>query len=121
MTPDERGNRVPFLIRDPARPQSHGKVIGGLAETVDIFPTLYDLALGAPPSGPGMEDIGGVSLRPVLDDPTATVKEVALSQMPRCFQNLSSVTFDDTRGWPGDENNHTTSWETMSDCHWVHR
>jgi len=122
MTPDERGTRIPFIISDPRLKETQGTHTQALAEAVDLYPTLVELAMGGPPTGQGTSDLGGQSLVPVLKDPVKTVvKDVALTQFPRCWQNTSSVNFDDTRGWPGDENNHTASWDSMSDCHWVHR
>jgi arylsulfatase A-like enzyme len=49
-----------------------------LAEFVDIYPTLADVCGLPVPAG-----LDGVSLRPVLDDPAATVRQVAISQYPR--------------------------------------
>ena len=56
------------------------------------------------------------------------VKEVALSQFPRCFQNNTGhdgngigVGPDTPFGGPGDERNKTVSLMSMSDCHWVRR
>ena len=53
-----------------------------------------------------------------MKDPNATVKTVALSQFPRCFQNNSGFDMNGLRG-PGDEVNKTVSLTSMSDCHWV--
>lgn len=122
MTPDERGTRVPLIIRDPSILGSHGKIVDTIAEAVDLMPTLFDLAVGEPLTGPGTDNLGGVSLKPVLEDPSGPgVKDVALTQFSRCWQNTSAANYDDTVGGPGDEHNHTASWESMSDCHWVHR
>jgi len=75
------------------------------------------------------------------------VKEAALSQFPRCYQNNTHHSGNPTKvrtmlmlllllllprlllrllvltlpAKPGDENNHTVQWETMSDCHWTDR
>lgn len=38
------------------------------------------------PTGAGGADLGGVSLVPVFRDSSATVRSVALSQFPRCWQ-----------------------------------
>ena len=48
-----------------------------LVEFVDVYPTLADLC-GLP-----KPEVDGVSLRPVLENPTAKVKEVAMSQYPK--------------------------------------
>jgi len=63
---------------------------------------------------------------PVMDaaDPhTVTVlpaKPVALSQFPRCWQNNTGHDGNGLGG-PGDERNHTNSFMSMSDCHWMRR
>ncbi len=73
--------RVPLLI---AAPESvlPDRVIGersdSLVELLDLYPTLADLCGLTPPAG-----LAGTSLRPILEDPAATVKELALTQHPR--------------------------------------
>ena len=69
--------RVPLLISVPGM-ASRGVTSPALVELLDIYPTLVDLC-GLPPV-PGLE---GVSLRPVLENPRATVKVAAFSQHPR--------------------------------------
>lgn len=69
--------RAPLLISVPGQ-RAPGSRTNSLAEFVDIYPTLAD-ACGLPvPAG-----LDGVSLKPVLDDPAATVRRVAISQYPR--------------------------------------
>jgi iduronate 2-sulfatase len=69
--------RSPLVIAAPGQ-GGPGRRTRALAEFIDVFPTLVDLCgLPAPP------DLAGVSLRPVLDDPDARVREVAISQYPR--------------------------------------
>lgn len=69
--------RVPFMMRVPGMPVS-GVPTRSLAELVDIYPTLLDLAdLSAP------HPLAGQSLRPLLENPVAVVKEVAFTQHPR--------------------------------------
>ena len=55
-----------------------GTASQAVAELVDIYPTLLDLA-GLDASGV----LHGVSLKPVMEDPAAQVKDVAVSQFPR--------------------------------------
>jgi iduronate 2-sulfatase len=69
--------RSPLLIATPGQ-RAPGRRTQALVEFVDIFPTLVDLCGLPVPTG-----LDGVSLRPVLDDPDARVREVAISQYPR--------------------------------------
>ena len=69
--------RCPLIIRDP-RAKGNGQSSRSLVEFVDIYPTLCDLA-----TVPAAEHLEGVSLRSVLDDPKASVKDIAISQFPR--------------------------------------
>ncbi len=68
--------RVPMII---AAPKHHGgQKTKSLVELLDIYPTLADLCgLKAP------DDLEGRSLAPILKNPSATVKNVALTQTPR--------------------------------------
>ncbi len=76
----EQANRIPLIIVAPgvARP---GGVARQLAETVDIYPTLAELAGLPAPSGP--QPIDGLSLVPVLRDPSRTVRDHAYHAYPR--------------------------------------
>jgi arylsulfatase A-like enzyme len=69
--------RAPLLISAPGQ-RAAGRRSGSLAEFVDIYPTLAEVCGLPAPAG-----LDGVSLRPILDDPAATVRTVALSQYPR--------------------------------------
>jgi len=69
--------RVPLLIADPDSAGA-GKTSRSLVELVDLFPTVLDwLGVGAPGG------LDGKSLMPILKDPRAEVKAVALTQHPR--------------------------------------
>lgn len=69
----EGANHVPLLIAAPGvKPGSRR----GLAEQVDIYPTLCDLA-----GLPKPKHLQGRSLKPLLDDPAAKGKQVAISTM----------------------------------------
>ena len=65
--------RVPMIIATPEG--KRGQRTRALVELLDLYPTLVDLC-GLDPPG----DLEGVSLRAVLDDPTASVKNGALTQ-----------------------------------------
>jgi arylsulfatase A-like enzyme len=69
--------RSPLVVSMPGQ-RAPGRRTVSLAELVDIYPTLADVCGLPVPTG-----LDGVSLRPVLDDPGATVRQVAISQYPR--------------------------------------
>ena len=76
----EQANRIPLLIIAPgvAKPGTHTKQ---LAETVDLFPTLAELASLPKPEVP--QRVEGVSLVPVLRNPVARVRDHAYHAFPR--------------------------------------
>jgi iduronate 2-sulfatase len=76
----EQANRIPLLIVAPGvtRPGSSTRQ---LAESVDLFPTLAELAGLPAPAGP--QPIDGVSLAPVLRDPAARVRDHAYHAFPK--------------------------------------
>jgi arylsulfatase A-like enzyme len=73
----ENDANAPLLISVPGLP-SAGRRTDALVEFVDIYPTLAELC-GLPLPG----HLEGVSLAPVLLDPTRSVKSAAFSQYPR--------------------------------------
>ena len=73
--------RVPLLIRDPRRSARAGRT-EQLAELVDLFPTLCELAGVAAPT-----HLEGTSLVPLLDQPEKPVKSAAFSQYVRRPKN----------------------------------
>ena len=71
--------RVPLIISTPEMDDTQrGRHTDSLVELLDLFPTLVDLC--GLPAGSGLE---GVSLRPVIDDATSSVKPAAFTQHPR--------------------------------------
>lgn len=75
----EQANRIPILLAGPGVPAA--QVSGQLAETVDLFPTVAELAGLPAPSGP--QPIDGLSLVPVLKDPGARVRDHAFHAYPK--------------------------------------
>jgi uncharacterized sulfatase len=68
---------VPFLVFAPGM-KGNGRPSTSLVELLDVFPTLCDLTgVPAPPQ------LQGKSLRPLLDDPSATLHEAAFTQARR--------------------------------------
>ncbi len=73
----EIDTRAPLMIRAPGA-VANGKQSRSLVEFIDIYPTLCDLAgLPVPPT------LEGKSVKPLLTDPSATIKDAAFSQFPR--------------------------------------
>jgi arylsulfatase A-like enzyme len=73
----EGSAHVPLVISAPGM-RARGERSHSPAELVDLYPTLADLC-GLPiPKG-----LDGISLAPVLDDPQATTKEFATTQVHR--------------------------------------
>ena len=76
----EQANRIPILIVAPGV-TTPGSATKQPAESVDIYPTLAELAGLKPPSGP--QPIDGVSLVPVLKNPAVRVRDHAYHAYPR--------------------------------------
>ncbi len=73
----ENSARVPLIVSAPGF-ASNGKKSPALAELVDIYPTVADLA-----QLPLPEYLSGKSLRPILVDASQEVKQVAFTQVRR--------------------------------------
>ncbi|HUG18677.1 MAG TPA: sulfatase [Planctomycetaceae bacterium] len=71
----ENATRVPLIIAGPGV-RATGKTATTLAEMVDIYPTLADLANLTPP-----KSVAGKSLLPALSDPSAQLRDSAFSQL----------------------------------------
>ena len=79
----EVGSRVPLVVRAPGLPG--GARSSALVELTDVYRTLVDLA-GLPPPDATVQ---GRSLRPVLEDATATHRNFSVTQYPRCPKDYS--------------------------------
>jgi iduronate 2-sulfatase len=76
----EQANRIPLIVVAPGV-AAPGSSTGQLAESVDIYPTLAELAGLPAPDGP--QPIDGRSLVPVLRDPAARVRDYAYHAYPK--------------------------------------
>jgi arylsulfatase A-like enzyme len=77
MTNFEIATRVPMIIAAPGQ-QRAGAKTNALTEFVDLYPTLCELC-----GLPTPQSLEGVSLVPVMNDPTRKWKTAAFSQYPR--------------------------------------
>ena len=89
----EQATRVPLIIAQKAKGGKATKS-NSPVEFIDIFPTLCDLA-----DIPKPDALEGTSLVPILADPSASVKDVAISQYPRGGgkSEMMGYTFRDER------------------------
>ncbi len=71
----EESARVPLIIKAPGYEAGSSKSI---TEFLDVFPTLCDLA-----TIPTPDNLEGISLKPILENPVAKVKEGAITQYKR--------------------------------------
>ena len=76
----EKATRIPIVIVAPGVTKP-GSLTQAFVETVDIYPTLAELAGLDTPKGP--QPINGKSLVPVLKDPSVSVRDHAFHCFPR--------------------------------------
>jgi uncharacterized sulfatase len=69
---------IPLIICDPRRSHSHGARCDALVEQPDLFPTLQDLLEF---DQPVRQDFEGVSLLPLIENPSDRVRTGSLSQV----------------------------------------
>lgn len=82
----EQANRIPVFFVAPGVIRA-GSSTGQLTESVDIFPTLAELAGLPAPEGP--QPVDGVSLVPVLKDAGARVRDHAFHAFPKAKMGRS--------------------------------
>lgn len=85
MTLFENGTHIPLVIAGPGV-KSVGQSSNAPVEMLDIYPTLADLCHVKAP-----KHISGMSLKPVLDDPSARPRKTALTQHARYGKKGSSI------------------------------
>ncbi|MBI1176922.1 sulfatase-like hydrolase/transferase [bacterium] len=73
----EEAARVPMIVAAPGS-KNAGRATARLAELVDLYPTLSDLAGLTPP-----KNLEGFSLRPLLENPAAEWDHPAFTQVQR--------------------------------------
>ena len=73
----ERSTRVPLIISVPGN-KANGRSTTAIAEMVDLYPTLAALT-----GLPAPDYLDGKNLQPILNDPGASVKQAAFSQVRR--------------------------------------
>jgi iduronate 2-sulfatase len=76
----EQASHIPLIIRAPGATQP-GVATRQLAETVDIYPTLCELAALPSPQVP--QPLDGISLVPVLKQPDERLRDHAYHTFPR--------------------------------------
>lgn len=76
----EQATRIPLIIAAPGVTTA-GTVTGQLSSSVDLFPTLAELAGLPAPIGP--QRIDGISLVPVLKNPAVRVRDHAYHAFPK--------------------------------------
>jgi len=91
----EMGARVPLIIAAPHLTASHGKRTSQMAELVDVYPTVAELA-GLPPA----PDVDGVSRMSAFLDPAAPAgeKDYAFSLFPQCPTDPETNLWHTSRG-----------------------
>ncbi len=76
----ELANRIPLIIAAPGVGKA-GSRTGQLAETVDIYPTLVELA--GLPAPPVPQPFDGLSMVPILKNPETRIRDHAYHSFPR--------------------------------------
>lgn len=77
VTVFELGSRAPMMVWAPGA-AGMGHETSAIVEFIDLYPTLLDLASLEPP-----HKLSGISLRPILEDPSRAAKDAAYTQVNR--------------------------------------
>jgi len=85
ITMHEESVRVPMFIHSPLLPVKGAKS-DALVSSLDVYPTILDLAGVTPPP-----QLMGKSLRPILAEPTATVRDYVVSECVGLPENRLGV------------------------------
>jgi arylsulfatase A-like enzyme len=86
----ERSARVPLIIAVPGT-RAAGRTAGAPVELLDLYPTLAALTGQAPPGY-----LDGLSLRPMLENPDASIRPAAITQT-LVGQNITGYSARTTR------------------------
>jgi len=73
----EGATRAPLIVKVPGQ-QQRGARTDALVEFVDIYPSLADIC-----GLPNPEGTEGMSFKPLIEDPTGTIKKTAYSWYPK--------------------------------------
>ncbi len=84
----ENSARIPLIIVDPSS-KERGKVTRSIVELVDLYPTIAELCGLSAPSY-----IDGQSIRPILENSSATIKKYAFTQIKQGNREGYSVRSD---------------------------
>jgi len=85
----EQGAHVPLIISTPNM-EERGKHTNALVELVDLYPTLLELC--NLPFSPTTEMLAGLSLAPVVNNPSISVKSTAVTQIARPLGGQDNLT-----------------------------
>ena len=89
----ELSARVPLIISVPGQ-ENKGTVSNALVELVDVYPTLLELCgLDAP------HKLEGLSMEPLLSEPSLAWKTAAFSQYPRNYTQIKHKRHGDVMGY----------------------
>jgi len=108
----EQAARSPLIIYAPGYKSAKTK---SMSEFIDIFPTICDLAgLNIP------EYLDGKSLKPIMNNAKAVIKEFAISQYPRAYIDAKSDTTFERLGYSlGNVMGYSLRTETYRYTLWI--